>query len=80
MKAYEGVDEYFHVFLTSALVGEEWPGSLPGHFTPEEGASGIHWIGGWVDPGAGLYDVEKRKFLVLPGLELRSLRRLALSR
>jgi hypothetical protein len=24
-------------------------------------ALGIHWIGGWVDPGAGLDDVEKRK-------------------
>jgi hypothetical protein len=31
---------------------------------------GTHWIGGWVDPRAGLDDVEKRKFLTLPGLEL----------
>jgi hypothetical protein len=30
-------------------------------------------IGGWVDPRAGLDDVEKRKFLTLPGLELRPL-------
>jgi hypothetical protein len=29
------------------------------------------WIGGWVDPRAGLDDVEKRKFLTLPELELR---------
>jgi hypothetical protein len=27
-------------------------------------------MGGWVDPKAGLDDVEKRKFLTLPGLEL----------
>jgi hypothetical protein len=32
-----------------------------------------HCIGGWVDPRAD--DVEKRKFLTLPGLELRPLRR-----
>jgi hypothetical protein len=28
-------------------------------------------IGGWVDPRAGLDYVEKRKFLTLPGLQLR---------
>jgi hypothetical protein len=32
-----------------------------------------------VDPRAGLDDVEKRKFLTLPGLELRPLRRPARS-
>jgi hypothetical protein len=31
---------------------------------------GTHWIGGWVDLRAGLDDLEKRKFLTLPGLEL----------
>jgi hypothetical protein len=34
---------------------------------------GTHGIGGWVGPRAGvdrLDDVEKRKFLTLPGLEL----------
>jgi hypothetical protein len=36
---------------------------------------GTHWIGGWVDPRAGLENVEKRKFLTLPGLELRLLGR-----
>jgi hypothetical protein len=30
---------------------------------------GTHWIGGWVGPRAGLDDMEKRKFLTLPGLE-----------
>jgi hypothetical protein len=37
------------------------------------------WIGGWVGPRAGLNDVEKRKFLTLPGLKLRSLGRPARS-
>jgi hypothetical protein len=32
-----------------------------------------HWIGVWVDPRAGLDDVDKRKFLTLPGLEHRTL-------
>jgi hypothetical protein len=38
-------------------------------FTPEERAPGTHWIGGWVDLRAGLDDLERRKFLTLPGLE-----------
>jgi hypothetical protein len=33
------------------------------------------WIGGWVDPRAGLDDVEKRKFLTLQGRELGPLGR-----
>jgi hypothetical protein len=54
-------------------------------FTPRplylrERAPGTHWIGGWVDLRAGLGDVENRKFLTLPGLELRSFCRLARSR
>jgi hypothetical protein len=32
-------------------------------------------MGGWVNPRAGLDDVEKRKFLTLPGLEFRPLGR-----
>jgi hypothetical protein len=31
-------------------------------------SAGTNWIGVWVDPRAGLDDVEKRKFLILPGL------------
>jgi hypothetical protein len=46
---------------------------------PGEGAPDTHWIGGWVRPCAGLDDVEKRKFLTVPGLALRSLRRPARS-
>jgi hypothetical protein len=65
MKAYGGVDVYIHIFLTSVIVGGEWSASRPGRFTP-----GTRWIGGCVGPRAGLDDVEKRKFLTIPGLEL----------
>jgi hypothetical protein len=41
--------------------------------------SSTHWIGDWLGPRAGLDDVEKRKFLTLPGLELRPLCRPARS-
>jgi hypothetical protein len=71
MKVYE---EWIHIFLTSALVGcgqLHAPAALP----PGERAVGTHWIGGWVDPRVGLGDVEKRKFLTLPALELRPLGR-----
>jgi hypothetical protein len=57
-----------HISLTSALVGGEWSASRPGHFTPGERAPGTHCIGGWLDPRAGLVDMEKRKSLTLPGL------------
>jgi hypothetical protein len=45
---------------------------------PGQRAPGTHWIG-WVGPRAGLDDVEKRKFLTLPGLELRPICRPARS-
>jgi hypothetical protein len=53
-------------------------------FTPRplytrERDRGTHWIGGWVGPRAGLDAAEKRKFLILPGLELRPLGRPARS-
>jgi hypothetical protein len=59
--------------LTWALVGGEWSASLAGRFTSEERAPGAHWIGGWVGPRTSLDDMKKRKFLPLPGLELRPL-------
>jgi hypothetical protein len=34
MKVYGGVDVQIHIFLTSALVGDEWSASRPGSFTP----------------------------------------------
>jgi hypothetical protein len=54
MKTYGGVDVEIHIFLTSALVLGEWSASRPCRFTP-----GTHFIGGWVDPRAGLEDMEK---------------------
>jgi hypothetical protein len=71
------VDVQIHIFLTSALIGGgqlQAPAALP-----EGRAPGTHWIGGWVGPKACLDDVEKRKFLTLPELELRSLGRSARS-
>jgi hypothetical protein len=70
MKAYGGVDVQIHISLTLALAGVEWSASRPGRFAPAERSPGTHWIGGWVDPRAGLDDIEKRKFLTLLGLEL----------
>jgi hypothetical protein len=64
-----------HISLTSSLVGGEWSASRPGRFTSGERGPGTHWKGSWVYLGAGLDDVVKRKFLTLPGLELRPLRR-----
>jgi hypothetical protein len=79
MKAYEGVNVLIHIFVPSALAGGEWSASRTGLFTPGERAPSTHWIGGWVDPRAGLDDVEKRKFLILSVLELRPLGCQALS-
>jgi hypothetical protein len=75
MKAYGGMDVQIHIFLTSAPVRGEWSASRPGRFTDGERAPGTHLIGGWVGLRAGLENVEKRKFLTLPVLELRPLGR-----
>jgi hypothetical protein len=73
MKAYGEVDVYIDIFLTSALVGGKWSASQRGRFTTGERAPDTHCLGGWVDPRAGLDDVEKINFLTLAGLELRPL-------
>jgi hypothetical protein len=75
MKAYGEVDVEIHIFLTSALVEDGWSVSRLGRFTPGERAPGTHWVG----PRAGLDDVEKRKFLTLPVIQLRTLGRLAVA-
>jgi hypothetical protein len=54
-------------FLTSALDKDEWSASRPGRYTPGERAPGIYWIGGWLDPRAGLNALEKRKSLSSAG-------------
>jgi hypothetical protein len=73
MKTYRGVDVWTHVFLISALVGSEWPPSRPGRFTRWERGPCTHWTEGWVDPRAGLGDMEKWKFLTPLELELRNI-------
>jgi hypothetical protein len=60
-------------FLTLALVRGEWLASSPCHFISGERVPGTHWIGGCVDPRAGLDNMEKWKFLTLAGLELWTL-------
>jgi hypothetical protein len=47
-------------FLTSAVDGGEWSASPPGRFIPRERVPATHWIGGWVDPRAGLDTVVKK--------------------
>jgi hypothetical protein len=74
MKTYGGVD--VKVFLPSALHVGGWLASHPGHYTPRGRAPGIHWIGGWVGPRAGLRTCGKEKnILPIPGIKLLSLRR-----
>jgi hypothetical protein len=79
MKACGGVGVYIHIFLTLVLTGGEWLASPPCLFNLGERAPVTLWIGGWMGPRAGLDDVEKRKFFILPGLELRPLDRAARS-
>jgi hypothetical protein len=75
MKVYGEVDVQSHTFLTSALVWGERSASRLGRFTLGEAAPGTHWVGGWMGPRIGLDDVEKRKILTLPRVELRPLGR-----
>jgi hypothetical protein len=59
VKTYGGVDVEMHVFLTSALVGDEWLASHPCRFNPGERPPGAQWIVGWVGPKTGLDDMEE---------------------
>jgi hypothetical protein len=73
MKAYGGMYVWIHIFLTLALVGGEWS-ALPRRKSARYPLD--RRLGG---PRTGLDDVKKRKFLTLPGLELRPLGRPARS-
>jgi hypothetical protein len=75
MQAYGGVDVWIHLILISTLDGGEWLDSCLCRYISGLRSPGTHWIGGWVDPRAGLNDTEKLKFLTLLGLELRRLGR-----
>jgi hypothetical protein len=63
MQTYEGSGSIAPLVLTSAsLDGGEWSASRQCRFAPGERASGTHKIGGWLDPRAGLDDMEFRRF------------------
>jgi hypothetical protein len=74
MKAYWEWMYRSTFFLTLAMLevsGQlHTPAALPRAKSPMS-----HWIEGWIDPSFGLEDLEKRKFLTLPGLELLPLGR-----
>jgi hypothetical protein len=63
-----------HIFFTSA---QEVSGQLhaPAVLIPGKKQPGTYSIGDFVDPRAGLNDLEKLKFLTLPGLQLQPLGR-----
>jgi hypothetical protein len=72
MKTYGEMDVQIHVFLISVLIGSQHS-FMPGGFTLVKEPPGIHRIEGWVGPRAGLDNMDKLKFLTLPGLELQPL-------
>jgi hypothetical protein len=48
MKAYDGVNLYIRILLTSSLAGDEWSVSCPGRFIPwEEPPLSIEYEVGW---------------------------------
>jgi hypothetical protein len=53
-----------HLLTSSVPDGGEWSASRPGRFTSRERIPGIHWVGGWVGPRAGMDAVVNRK---IPG-------------
>jgi hypothetical protein len=69
MKINRGVDIEIHIFLTSALLEVSGQLHAPASLPTGKAPPGTHWLWGWVDPRAGLDDLEKRKFLTLPRLQ-----------
>jgi hypothetical protein len=61
-------------FLDLGTIWRLVSASRPDQFNFGERASGVHWIGEWVHPRAGLNDMEKLKFFTLSGLKLPTLR------
>jgi hypothetical protein len=54
MKTYWGVEYTSTRSFTSEMYGDEWSATHPCRFTPRKRTPGIHWIGGWMGPAAGL--------------------------
>jgi hypothetical protein len=70
-----GVDLYVNPHFFNLRISWRWVVSFtPLSLYPREKAPGIHSIGEWVGPRAGLDHAKKRKCLPLPGLELQPLR------
>jgi hypothetical protein len=62
-----------HSFTNLDLnTGREWSASRPDRFTTREKARGIHWIGGWVGPRAGL-EAHSSSLLNLQGIRLENM-------
>jgi hypothetical protein len=49
------------IFLTSALVGDEWSAIRPSCFTLGEKGPGIYCVGGWVGPETGVDNFKNGK-------------------
>jgi hypothetical protein len=58
-----------HVLLISALRKGECSALCCSHFTPVERVSGTYQFGDWVDFGAALDVISKRKILPLLGIK-----------
>jgi hypothetical protein len=49
-----GSGDIAQAFSTAVLEGDEWSVSYRDSFNRRERTPGIHWIGGWMSPRAGL--------------------------
>jgi hypothetical protein len=58
MKTYGGVGVEIPVLFILAVVGGEWSASRSCRFTPWVRAPVTDWIGRWLDPRAGLDDID----------------------
>jgi hypothetical protein len=67
------MDVWADVFLISVPLEVSGQLGAPAALVPETENPSTHGIGGWVGPRAGLHDMEKRKILIVQGLELRLL-------
>jgi hypothetical protein len=47
----------------------ECSASHPGRFTVDQISPSTHWMGGWVDPRDSKDAMDKRKIMIVPGIE-----------
>jgi hypothetical protein len=57
------MEAQLHALSNSHWKEVESLASRPGHFTSRERATGTHWRGGCMDPGAGLDMKAKKKII-----------------